>query len=38
LLNHAEGDTIELATDEGKVRQVVIQKIEPHQIDLSVPA
>jgi transcription elongation GreA/GreB family factor len=38
LLNHVEGDTIELATDEGKLRQVVIQKIEPHQIDLSVPA
>jgi transcription elongation GreA/GreB family factor len=38
LLNHAVGDTIELSTDEGKVRQVVIQKIEPHQIDLSVPA
>jgi transcription elongation GreA/GreB family factor len=38
LLNHAAGDTIELSTDEGKTRQVVIQKIEGHQIDLSVPA
>ena len=38
LLNHVIGDTIELSTDEGKVRQVVIEKIEPHQIDLSVPA
>jgi transcription elongation GreA/GreB family factor len=38
LLNHVVGDTIDLMTDEGKTRQVVIQKIEPHQIDLTVPA
>lgn len=38
LLNHVVGDTIELLTDEGKTRQVVIQKIEPHNIDLTVPA
>jgi transcription elongation GreA/GreB family factor len=38
LLNHVVGDTIDLMTDEGKTRQVSIQKIEPHQIDLTVPA
>jgi transcription elongation GreA/GreB family factor len=38
LLNHAVGDSIELMTDEGKTHQVVIQKIEPHNVDLTVPA
>jgi transcription elongation GreA/GreB family factor len=38
LLNHTVGERIELATGEGGVRHLVIEKIEPHQIDLSVPA
>ena len=38
LLNHTVGERIELFTDEGAIRQVVIEKIEPHQIDLSTPA
>jgi len=38
LLNHVVGDEAELSTDEGKGRRVVIEKIESHQIDLSVPA
>ena len=38
LLNHTVGDEIELSTEEGRSRRVVIEKIEPHQIDLSVPA
>jgi transcription elongation GreA/GreB family factor len=38
LLNHTVGERIELSTDEGGVRHVVIEKIEPHQVDLSVPA
>ena len=38
LLNHTVGETIELSTDEGGVRHVTIEKIEPHAIDLSVPA
>jgi len=38
LLNRVVGDTIELSTDEGKIRQAVIEKIEAHQIDLTVPA
>ena len=38
LLNHVVGDEAELSTDEGKGRRVVIEKIEPHQVDLSVPA
>ena len=38
LLNHVVGDEAELSTDEGKSRRVVIEKIEPHQVDLSVPA
>ncbi len=36
LLNHTVGETIELSTDEGGIRHVVIEKIEPHQVDLSV--
>ncbi|MCE0497940.1 MAG: GreA/GreB family elongation factor [Methylacidiphilales bacterium] len=38
LLNHTVGERIELSTDEGGIRHVVIEKIEPHQIDLSTPA
>ena len=38
LLNHKVGETIELSTDEGGVRHVMIEKIEPHAVDLSVPA
>ena len=38
LLNHTVGERIELSTDEGGVRHVVIEKIEPHDIDLSIPA
>jgi transcription elongation GreA/GreB family factor len=38
LLNHTAGEKIELSTEEGGSRQVVIEKIEPHDIDLSVPA
>lgn len=38
LLNHTVGEKIELSTEEGGSRQVVIEKIEPHDIDLSVPA
>jgi transcription elongation GreA/GreB family factor len=38
LLNHTVGERIELSTGEGGVHQVVIEKIEPHQIDLSIPA
>ncbi|MCE0483142.1 MAG: GreA/GreB family elongation factor [Methylacidiphilales bacterium] len=37
LLNHTPGERIELSTDEGGVRHVIIEKIAPHQIDLSVP-
>jgi transcription elongation GreA/GreB family factor len=38
LLNHVVGDEAELSTEEGKGRRVVIEKIEAHQVDLSVPA
>jgi transcription elongation GreA/GreB family factor len=38
LLNHTVGEQVELSTDEGGVRHVVIEKIEPHQIDLSIPS
>jgi len=38
LLNRTVGERIELSTGEGGVHHVVIEKIEPHQIDLSVPA
>jgi len=38
LINHTPGDRIELSTDEGGTRHVVIEKIEPHDLDLSIPA
>jgi transcription elongation GreA/GreB family factor len=38
LLNHTPGERVELSTDEGGTRQVIIEKIEPHEMDLSVPA
>jgi len=38
LLNHPVGEQIELSTGEGGVHHVVIEKIEPHDIDLSIPA
>ncbi len=38
LLNHPVGEKIELSTDEGGTREVIIEKIEPHGLDLSVPA
>jgi len=38
LLNHTVGESIELSGDDGGVRHVVIEKIESHQIDLSIPA
>jgi transcription elongation GreA/GreB family factor len=38
LLNHTVGEKIELSTDEGGTREVTIEKIEPHSVDLSVPA
>jgi len=38
LLNHTLGERIELSTGEGGIRHVVIEKIEPHDIDLSIPA
>jgi transcription elongation GreA/GreB family factor len=38
LLNHAVGEKIELSTDDGGTREVTIEKIEPHGLDLSVPA
>ena len=38
LLNHTVGESIELSTDDGGIRHVVIEKIEPHQVDLSIPA
>lgn len=38
LLNHTVGERIELSTGEGGIHHVVIEKIEPHQIDLSIPA
>jgi transcription elongation GreA/GreB family factor len=37
LLNHAVGEQIELPAGEGGSRQVTIEKIEPHQVDLSIP-
>ncbi len=37
LLNFTLGERIELSTDEGGTRHVIIEKIEPHDIDLSVP-
>jgi transcription elongation GreA/GreB family factor len=38
LLNHTTGERIELSTGEGGLHHVVIEKIEPHDIDLSIPA
>jgi transcription elongation GreA/GreB family factor len=38
LLNRTVGDQIELPAGEGGNRQVTIEKIEPHQVDLSIPA
>jgi transcription elongation GreA/GreB family factor len=38
LLNHTVGEKIELSTDEGGTREVIIEQIEPHGVDLSVPA
>ncbi|MCE0523731.1 MAG: GreA/GreB family elongation factor [Methylacidiphilales bacterium] len=38
LLNHTVGERIELSTGEGGVHHVVIEKIGPHEIDLSIPA
>jgi len=38
LLNHTTGERIELSTGEGGIHHVVIEKIEPHDIDLSIPA
>ncbi len=38
LLNHSVGEQIELPAGEGGNRQVTIEKIETHQIDLSIPA
>jgi transcription elongation GreA/GreB family factor len=38
LLNHTVGEQIELPAGEGGNRQVIIEKIEPHQVDLSIPA
>jgi transcription elongation GreA/GreB family factor len=38
LLNHTVGERIELSTGEGGIHHVAIEKIEPHQIDLSIPA
>jgi transcription elongation GreA/GreB family factor len=38
LLNHPVGEKIELSTDDGGTREVSIEKIEPHGLDLSVPA
>jgi transcription elongation GreA/GreB family factor len=38
LLNRTVGDSIELSTDEGGTRRMTIEKIGPHNLDLSVPA
>jgi len=35
LLNHTIGERIELSTGEGGLHKVVIEKIEPHNVDLS---
>ena len=37
LLNHTVGSKIELSTGEGGTKNVVIEKIERHDIDLSIP-
>jgi transcription elongation GreA/GreB family factor len=36
LLNHTVGDTVPLSTDEGGTRHVTIEKIETHDVDLTV--
>ena len=38
LLNHTVGEQIELPAQDGGNRQVTIEKIEQHQVDLSIPA
>jgi transcription elongation GreA/GreB family factor len=38
LLNHTTGERIELSTGEGGTREVIIETIQPHEIDLSIPA
>jgi transcription elongation GreA/GreB family factor len=38
LLNHTIGEKIELSSEEGGSHHVVIEKIEPHNVDLSIPA
>jgi transcription elongation GreA/GreB family factor len=38
LLNHTVGERIELSTGEGGIHHVVIEKIETHDVDLSIPA
>ena len=38
LLNRAVGEKVSLSTDEGGTREVTIEKIGPHDVDLSVPA
>jgi len=35
LLNHTVGERIELSTGEGELHHVLIEKIEPHNVDLS---
>ncbi len=37
LLSRKIGDQVDLKTDDGSFKSVVIEKIEPHGIDLSVP-
>jgi len=37
LLNHTVGEQIELPGQDGGHRQVTIEKIEVHQVDLSIP-
>ena len=38
LLNHTVGERIELTTGEGEAQHAVIEKIEKHDLDLSIPA
>ena len=38
LLNHTVGEKIELSSEEGGSHHVSIEKIEPHDVDLSIPA
>jgi transcription elongation GreA/GreB family factor len=37
LIGRPVGDVVELSSDEGKIRRMRIDKIDPHQIDLTVP-